>query len=899
MRILKGIIKFTLLIILLAVCALVVIRAFFADQIITAALQRAGATEASVHLAALGIDEIRFDFLNAAFPLKNGTTVHIKAQQISLQYALQRLLDNKRFDLLTIQELALSQQGTSKSTTSPSFQLPEKITLLKDSIRARLPIEKIQLEQVVLQDNFPVQLKERNIRLTASVNGTTLQAQATFQADQDTQLSLNFHSPDALHATAELVGKQGTEEILRTQLNLQPDRLTGAINLLLQPVNALFLRPFTAESNIPIPEGSLDSTFSLPLPLHHDAALQAALTVTDSNNHQIHLEASGTPDSQQARLLLTGQKGKQQFLKTDLTMQNRRISGSYSLHAKQLRSFLAPYLPQSLPDLSGRLSGTVDIPLPGHQEKGFTAKIAASSLALPALSAASAQISVAGKVNGNGKTLQLELDQTSTFRASKLALGNTSIEECSLDLAGNFSRQDEQLLLHFAQQQKITIKGLKAGSTLVRELTLQPAKVLRFTLNLQNNAWSFGKNSLHSSPLAIRTGAVDIAIGPLQCAFSALRSTSSGLEIITQLSSPTLVITTSKAEIPLKNIAGDFRFQQHIISSKLQADPELVPGRIQAKVKHDLGQSAGFFTLRTDKRLDLNQEEVTLAGLLSKWPFPFDLDKGSVHLETKGEWKTGHKFHLNLLTEVQNGNGYFQKYLFEGLDTRQKLVLLPGLRSQSQGTVSLDKLIGGIDIHNIRATTKLLPGRTGQQPIVQLNDLQAELLQGTMSSPEIRYDLNKQASNFTVNVSSVDLATMVELMKVKDMQATGTISGKIPVTIQGKKVSVDNGALYNDPPGGGISYAAPDAHLTGLSEYALKAIRDFRYTALKSTAEYDPSGQLVLAVSLQGISPEIDSRRPVHFNINIEQNLNTLLQGLRYSKGLSEKIDKRVQQRYR
>ncbi|MCI5223693.1 MAG: hypothetical protein D3924_13740, partial [Candidatus Electrothrix sp. AR4] len=367
MRIIKSIIKLALLTILLAVCALVVIRAFFADQLITAALQRAGATEASVHLAALGTDQIRFDFFNAAFPLKNGTTYHIKAQQISLQYALQQLLNNKRCDLLTIEEVTLSQQGESTSTTSPSLQLPEKITLLKDSIRARLPIEKIQLEQVVLQDNFPAQVKDRNIRLIASVNGTALQAQATLQADQDTQLTLNFHSPDALHATAELVGNQGTVEILRTQLHLQPDRLTGAVKLQLQPVNTLFLRPFTAESKIPVPEGSLDSTFSLPLPLHHDAALQAALTVTDSNNHQIHLEASGTPDTRQATLLLTGQKGKQEFLKTSLNMKDQRLSGSYSLHADQLRSFLTPYLPSPLPVMSGIFSGTVDIPLPGHQ----------------------------------------------------------------------------------------------------------------------------------------------------------------------------------------------------------------------------------------------------------------------------------------------------------------------------------------------------------------------------------------------------------------------------------------------------------------------------------------------------------------------------------------------------
>ncbi|MCI5137827.1 MAG: hypothetical protein D3922_05300, partial [Candidatus Electrothrix sp. AR1] len=123
MRILKSILKLTLLTILLATFSLIVIRHFFADQIITAALQRAGATEASVHLATLGINQIRFDFLNAAFPLKNGSTLHIKAKQIRLQYDLQRLLHNKRCDLLTIEELALSQQGENKSTPSPSLRL--------------------------------------------------------------------------------------------------------------------------------------------------------------------------------------------------------------------------------------------------------------------------------------------------------------------------------------------------------------------------------------------------------------------------------------------------------------------------------------------------------------------------------------------------------------------------------------------------------------------------------------------------------------------------------------------------------------------------------------------------------------------------------------------------------
>ena len=904
-RILKRVLKLTFLIFLLAACGLVVIRYFFADQIITAALQLAGASEVSVHLAAVGTDQVRFDFLTAAFALENGTTLHIQAKQINLQYDLQRLVQTKKCDLLTVQEMEISRTGESKSTAVPPIELPEKITLLKDSIRARLPIEKIRLEQVVLLDNLPIQLKDKEISLTASVSGTAFHATAILQADPETQLTLDFRSPDALHAIAELVGKRRGEEILRTKLDLQPDRLSGAINLQLQPVNALFLRSFSAETNIPIPEGTLDSTFSLPLPLRddrndqddatHAAPLQVALTVIDSDNHQIHLEASGTPDARQASFLLTGQKGKQDFLKTTLNMEDQRISGSYSLHGDQLRSFLAPYLPSPLPTLSGKFSGTVDIPLPGHQEKWFKATAIASSLALPSLTASAAEMTVSGKMDGKN----VQLDKDSTFHGSGLAFGSTSLQECRLDLAGDFSRRDDQLQLNFAKQQKIYIKGLKAGSTFIRELVLQPTEALRFALNLQNNAWSFDKNTLHAAPLAVRTGAVDITIGPLQCAFSVLRCTDSGPEIITKLSSPTLTITTPKGNVPLKKVAGNFQFQQGIITSKLQAEPKNIPGRIQAEVKHDLSGAAGFFTLRTDKRLDLNPEEVSLADLLSNWQFPFDLDKGSVFLESRGVWKPGKKFHLTLRTEVNKGSGYFQKFLFEGLKSKQDLILLPELRSQSEGKISVQRLISSIDVHDLSAKTALLSVQTGTQPEVQLRKLQAKLLQGSISSPEIRYDLNKQQGDFTVKARGVDLATLVNLMKVKEMHATGKISGDIPVTIRGKEISVGNGMLYNDPPGGEISYTAPETGVAGLSEYAIKAIRDFRYTSLKSTAQYAPSGELHLAVSLQGISPELDKSRPVHFNINIEQNLLTLLQGLQYSKGLSEKIDKRVRQRYR
>jgi hypothetical protein len=76
-------------------------------------------------------------------------------------------------------------------------------------------------------------------------------------------------------------------------------------------------------------------------------------------------------------------------------------------------------------------------------------------------------------------------------------------------------------------------------------------------------------------------------------------------------------------------------------------------------------------------------------------------------------------------------------------------------------------------------------------------------------------------------------------------------------------------------------------------------VEDFRYNSLKTTAEYLPSGRLNLDIGLQGISPELSTTRPVHLNIHAEQNLPSLLQSLRFSKGLTDELDKRVNQHYK
>ena len=71
-------------------------------------------------------------------------------------------------------------------------------------------------------------------------------------------------------------------------------------------------------------------------------------------------------------------------------------------------------------------------------------------------------------------------------------------------------------------------------------------------------------------------------------------------------------------------------------------------------------------------------------------------------------------------------------------------------------------------------------------------------------------------------------------------------------------------------------------------------LEDFRYEVLRSDVDLDSRGNLLLGLSLEGSNPARYDGRAVRFNINLEQNLDPLLQSLRLSDSLVEKVERRV-----
>ena len=116
-------------------------------------------------------------------------------------------------------------------------------------------------------------------------------------------------------------------------------------------------------------------------------------------------------------------------------------------------------------------------------------------------------------------------------------------------------------------------------------------------------------------------------------------------------------------------------------------------------------------------------------------------------------------------------------------------------------------------------------------------------------------------------------------------------------------ISIEKGIFINNIGNGTIQYkpasGTEQLQQSQLTAIALDALRDFHYSHLSADVNYHPDGNLMVNISLKGISPELDTDRPVHLNINTEQNLLSLLKSLRYTQGINENISNKVQQLYR
>ncbi|MCG8345952.1 MAG: YdbH domain-containing protein, partial [Chlorobiales bacterium] len=73
-----------------------------------------------------------------------------------------------------------------------------------------------------------------------------------------------------------------------------------------------------------------------------------------------------------------------------------------------------------------------------------------------------------------------------------------------------------------------------------------------------------------------------------------------------------------------------------------------------------------------------------------------------------------------------------------------------------------------------------------------------------------------------------------------------------------------------------------------------EALSNFLYSELLSSIRMTPDGQSHIQLQLKGVNPSFQEGRPVHLNLNVEQNLLDLLKSLTISTSIEEAISEKA-----
>ena len=321
---------------------------------------------------------------------------------------------------------------------------------------------------------------------------------------------------------------------------------------------------------------------------------------------------------------------------------------------------------------------------------------------------------------------------------------------------------------------------------------------------------------------------------------------------------------------------------------------------VEAKGWYQFADSHGQADLRLAP-VQFSDGGFVLSRLLKNWPYPFDITAGRLTGSARLDWQQA--LDLQGTVQLDKLGGRYRQVTFTGLSGEVGLAQRnsrgEAWHTRQDAQLHVDVVNVGFPVQNIKAAFALPVRAATQLPLLQVKSLSAALLGGQVRSGPFDLDLGRDNNTFVVTLQHIGLHDIMQLEQQQGLQGSGRLDGQIPVTISNAGIVVKQGQLSAVAPGGYIRYT-PTPKVAAMAQsnpginMVVSALSDFQYHLLKVTSDYKPGGDLALQVHLEGKNPQWQAGQPLHLNLNLEENIPTLLRSLQ----LSDDITKQVQQRY-
>lgn len=213
--------------------------------------------------------------------------------------------------------------------------------------------------------------------------------------------------------------------------------------------------------------------------------------------------------------------------------------------------------------------------------------------------------------------------------------------------------------------------------------------------------------------------------------------------------------------------------------------------------------------------------------------------------------------------------------------------------------ISGDTLNSGIELSNILARSQTRLPADFSSALIEIYEMHTNLLGGRVHTPLIRFDTTKDINAFGIELDNIQISELAKLEPNAEVEATGVLDGVLPIVLTAQGPSVPGGTLFARQPGGVIQYNNETSQALKASDQtvglALQLLENFQYSQLESGVEYQPDGNLDLALQFQGKNPDFFGGQATHLNVNLNYNLLDLLESLRITNDLIQKVEDKYQ----
>lgn len=277
------------------------------------------------------------------------------------------------------------------------------------------------------------------------------------------------------------------------------------------------------------------------------------------------------------------------------------------------------------------------------------------------------------------------------------------------------------------------------------------------------------------------------------------------------------------------------------------------------------------------------------------------LRAGSVNLNAAidaGGWGTPRQWQWRSHLDVRGLALSYDTYTVDGLSLEARWQGLDQWQTTTPARLSVERIDVGFPVTQLSAQLTLPRPTPPASPDLRLDALDMSLLGGRAFLPRPQsWNFAGGRNSLALQVENLALAEIVALQQNRQISAEGRLSGLLPVSFDGKRLTIDQGYVKAAAPGGVIRYQ-PDEASAALAQssrelgMAMRLLDNFHYDVLSSEVALDEGGNLLLGLSLAGRNPGYESGRAVNFNINLEQNIDPLLQSLRLGGSVTRQLEK-------